>query len=113
MLPRVAHRHQPAQRAEFGRAGARRNEFVAEQPGSVRVHARSQFRGWFCSGMIAPGRGSKRMECVPQLRPLVASFVPECTTNGLSVIATPVDEPSTLAGALICRDFKSPLPVSH
>ena len=44
----------------------------------------------------------------PQLRPLVASFVPECTTNGLSVIATPVDEPSTLAGVFICRDFKSP-----
>jgi len=46
----------------------------------------------------------------PQLRPLVASFVPECTTNGLSVIATPVDEPSMLAGVFICRDFKSPLP---
>jgi len=46
----------------------------------------------------------------PQLRPLVARFVPECTTNDLSVIATPVDEPSTLAGIFICRDFKSPLP---
>src|SRR5215469_5759499 len=46
----------------------------------------------------------------PQLRPLAASFVPECTTNGLSVIATPVDEPSMLAGVFICRDFKSPLP---
>jgi hypothetical protein len=43
-----------------------------------------------------------------QLRPLVASFVPECTTNGLSDIATPVDDPSTLAGVFICRDFKSP-----
>jgi hypothetical protein len=40
----------------------------------------------------------------------VACFVPECTTNGLSVIATPLDEPSTLAGIFICRDFKSPLP---
>ena len=45
-----------------------------------------------------------------QLRPLVARFAPECTSNGLSVIATPVDEPSTLAGVFICRDFKSPLP---
>jgi ribosomal protein S18 acetylase RimI-like enzyme len=45
-----------------------------------------------------------------QLRPLVARFLPECTTNGLSVIATPVDDPSTLAGVFICRDFKSPLP---
>jgi hypothetical protein len=26
---------------------------------SVSVHARSQFRGRFCSGMIAPGGGSK------------------------------------------------------
>jgi hypothetical protein len=45
-----------------------------------------------------------------QLRPLVVSFVPECTTNGLSIIATPLDEHSTLAGVFICRDFKSPLP---
>ena len=45
-----------------------------------------------------------------QIRPWVACFVPECTTNGLSVIATPLDEPSTLAGIFTCRDFKSPLP---
>lgn len=44
------------------------------------------------------------------LAPFVARFVPECTTNGLSVIAVPVDEPDTLAGVFICRDFKSPLP---
>src|SRR5258708_26944674 len=44
------------------------------------------------------------------LAPLVARFMPECTTNGLSVIATPVDEPDTLAGVFICRDFKSPIP---
>ena len=36
--------------------------------------------------------------------------MPECTTNGLSVIATPDDEPGTLAGVFISRDFKSPLP---
>ncbi|HSU91386.1 MAG TPA: hypothetical protein VLI44_08045 [Sporolactobacillaceae bacterium] len=36
--------------------------------------------------------------------------MPECTTNGLSVIAVPVDDPNTLAGVFICRDFKSPLP---
>ena len=44
------------------------------------------------------------------LAPLVARFIPECTTNGLSVIAVPVDDPDTLAGVFICRDFKSPLP---
>jgi len=44
------------------------------------------------------------------LEPLVARFVPECTTNGLSVIAVPVDRPDTLAGVFICRDFKSPMP---
>jgi hypothetical protein len=44
------------------------------------------------------------------LAPFVARFVPECTTNGLSVVAVPVDEPDTLAGVFICRDFKSPPP---
>jgi ribosomal protein S18 acetylase RimI-like enzyme len=36
--------------------------------------------------------------------------MPGCMTNGLSVIATSMDEPSMLAGVSICRDFKSPLP---
>jgi hypothetical protein len=40
----------------------------------------------------------------------VARFVPECTTNGLSVVAVPLGEPETQAGVFICRDFKSPLP---
>ena len=44
------------------------------------------------------------------LRLLVACFMPECTTNGLSVIAVPVDDPTTMAGVFIARDFKSPLP---
>jgi hypothetical protein len=44
------------------------------------------------------------------LAPLVARFMPECTTNGLSVIAVPVDDPTTMAGVFISRDFKSPLP---
>jgi hypothetical protein len=43
-------------------------------------------------------------------RPLVSRFMPECTTNGLSLIAMPVDHPDTLAGVFICRDFKSPFP---
>jgi len=44
------------------------------------------------------------------LVPVVAGFMPECTTNGLSVIAVPVDDPDTLAGVFINRDFKSPMP---
>lgn len=40
----------------------------------------------------------------------VARFMPECTTNGLSVVAAPVDDPNTLAGVFINRDFKSQLP---
>jgi hypothetical protein len=44
------------------------------------------------------------------LKPLVARFMPECATNGLSVIAVPVDDPGTLAGVFISRDFKSPMP---
>ena len=44
------------------------------------------------------------------LERLVDRFMPECITNGLSVIAVPVDEPDTLAGVFISRDFKSPVP---
>lgn len=44
------------------------------------------------------------------LTPLVERFMPECTTNELSVVATPADDPATVAGAFICRDYKAPLP---
>ena len=44
------------------------------------------------------------------LEPLIARFMPECTTNGLSAIAVPADDPDTLAGVFISRDFKSPMP---
>ena len=43
------------------------------------------------------------------LAPLIAGFMPECTTNHLSVIALPVEDPDTVAGVFICRDFKSPM----
>ena len=46
------------------------------------------------------------------LEPIVASFMPECTTNGLSVVALPIDDPDTVAGVFISRDFKSPMPDS-
>ena len=45
-----------------------------------------------------------------KLADLIDRFMPECTTNGLSVVAMPADDPHTLAGVFICRDFKSPLP---
>ena len=41
------------------------------------------------------------------LAPLVAHFIPECTTNGRSVITIPANHSETLT--FICRDFKSPL----
>ena len=44
------------------------------------------------------------------LAPLIGRFMPECTSNGLSVVAVPADDPDTLAGVFICRDFKSPMP---
>jgi ribosomal protein S18 acetylase RimI-like enzyme len=44
------------------------------------------------------------------LAPLIERFMPECTNNGPSVIVVPEDEPQTVAGVFICRDFKSPLP---
>ncbi|WP_437768458.1 hypothetical protein WME77_16190 [Sorangium sp. So ce764] len=40
----------------------------------------------------------------------VSYFNHECMTNGLSVIAVPEQEPGSLAGALISRDFKKPFP---
>src|SRR5271168_4633216 len=46
----------------------------------------------------------------PDMAPLVAQFMPECIANGLSVVAVPVDDPETLAGVFINRDFKSPMP---
>jgi hypothetical protein len=44
------------------------------------------------------------------LSSLVARFLPECATNGLSVIAVPIEDADTLAGVFINRDFKSALP---
>lgn len=44
------------------------------------------------------------------LVPLIERFMPECTSNGLTVIAAPATDPETVAGVFICRDFKSPLP---
>jgi hypothetical protein len=51
-----------------------------------------------------PMRAALRLSTC-HLAPLVARFIPECTSNGLSVIAMPVDHSDTLAGAFICRDF--------
>ena len=44
------------------------------------------------------------------LAPLVELFMPECVSNGLSVVAVSKDEPETVAGVFLSRDFKSPLP---
>lgn len=41
---------------------------------------------------------------------LIERFIPECLSNGLSVVAVPQDQPNVLAGAFLSRDFKSPLP---
>ena len=41
---------------------------------------------------------------------LIECFLPECRDNGLSVVAVPQGEPGVVAGAFLCRDFKSPLP---
>jgi hypothetical protein len=44
------------------------------------------------------------------LAPIVERFMPECLGNRLSVAAIPVDAPDTIAGVLISRDFKLPMP---
>jgi hypothetical protein len=67
----------------------------------ARVLSESFSQEPMCAALGLPAR---------DLGPLIARFMPECTTNGLSVIAVPVDHPDTLAGVFICRDFKSPMP---
>jgi ribosomal protein S18 acetylase RimI-like enzyme len=41
---------------------------------------------------------------------LAALFIPECLGNDLSVVAVAEDGTDRVAGVLICRDFKSPMP---
>jgi hypothetical protein len=45
-----------------------------------------------------------------ELSDFASRFIPECTTNGLSVIAVPEEAPEQIAGVFINRDFKAPLP---
>lgn len=45
-----------------------------------------------------------------ELHEFVSRFVPECTVNGLSVIAVSERSPDELVGVSLNRDFKSPLP---
>jgi GNAT superfamily N-acetyltransferase len=44
------------------------------------------------------------------LAPLIALFLPQCRSNGLSVVAVPADDLETLAGVFLVRDFRAPLP---
>ena len=44
------------------------------------------------------------------LAPFVRRFMPECTSNGLSVVAVLDDDPDIVVGAFLSRDFKSPVP---
>lgn len=46
----------------------------------------------------------------PELAGLIERFMPECRTNGLSVVAVPETSPDTLAAAFLSRDFKSRVP---
>jgi hypothetical protein len=45
-----------------------------------------------------------------ELGAFAARFMPECTSNGLSVIAVPQEQPRQIVGVFINRDFKAPLP---
>ncbi|MCA1705937.1 MAG: hypothetical protein LC808_22825 [Actinobacteria bacterium] len=44
------------------------------------------------------------------LHKFVRRFIPECTVNGLSVVAVSEEPPNEVVGASINRDFRSPLP---
>src|SRR5512134_2327449 len=45
-----------------------------------------------------------------ELAPFIRRFMPECRSNGLSVVAVRDDDPDTVVAAFLARDFKSPLP---
>jgi ribosomal protein S18 acetylase RimI-like enzyme len=45
-----------------------------------------------------------------ELEDFAGRFMPECTTNELSVIAVPEEAPHQIAGVFMNRDFKAPLP---
>jgi hypothetical protein len=61
------------------------------------------------SSSRAPMRAAIRLSAGVLPR-LIARFIPAYTTNGLSVVAMPIDHSGTLACAFICRDFKSAPP---
>lgn len=44
------------------------------------------------------------------LAPFITRFMPECRSNGLSVVGVHDDDPDTVVAAFLSRDFKSPLP---
>jgi len=67
----------------------------------VRILSESFSREPMCKTLGASAR-----DLVPFVRP----FIPECTQNGLSVVAVREDDPDTVVAAFICRDFKSPIP---
>jgi GNAT superfamily N-acetyltransferase len=60
----------------------------------------------FCREPMAVALGTS----VNDLAALIARFMPECKSNGLSVVAVPEDEPKTVVAAFLSRDFKSPMP---
>jgi len=93
---------------------ASRSPILHEEAG-IQYLGASDVRGEAIVGLLAESFAREPMAralgATPKdLAPLIESFLPECTSNGLSVVAVPQDEPRTVAGAFLCRDFKSPLP---
>ena len=60
----------------------------------------------FCREPMAEALGMS----ASTLLPMIERLMPECIGNGLSAIAVPENEPQTVAGVCLSRDFKSPLP---
>jgi hypothetical protein len=60
----------------------------------------------FCREPMAASLGATP----EQMARFIGLFVDECASNGLSAVATPAEDPETLAGVFICRDFKAPIP---
>ena len=90
---------------------------VLHEEDGFRYLSASAFRGGAIARLLGDSFAREPMAVAlgvtpEDLAPLVERFLPECMSNGLSVVAVPQDEPDTIAGAFLCRDFKSPLPES-
>ncbi|HZM36234.1 MAG TPA: GNAT family N-acetyltransferase [Burkholderiales bacterium] len=89
--------------------------FVLHKEGGFRYFNASDVPGSEIVRLLAESFAREPMALAlgagaPELAGLIERFMPECRTNGLSVVAVPEDGPDVLAAAFLTRDFKARLP---